>query len=418
MSTEHRVDRGVAPVDRIGPADETQPLGPPPVGRPPSELGDQVPRRRRRTWLLVLAAAAAVVILVPLLVYAFAGRDSGNAPRTGTPTQPAPATSAPAGGPGATETAPTPEQVLPPNGRIPLSVLRNATLEIPAWPSDARFIGPSGRVKFTDGQSAPAAGTGYRLRLSYPSYGDVDRDGAQETVVNVSCGAEPGSWQVLAFDRDRAGRIVTLGRVVATTGEIKVISDSFAVTAAGTVRVRVGDYLVTGGEDQTITQWQTRGYSWRAGEFAQTAGPTAFGTNPRLTELAVTADDLVLGAPVDGVRHGTLLVTVTVVEPVVPDHLVLTFQMRASLMREGPAWAGSRVEPKGGDMIWVYVDGLTPPAVGTSRTYPFGLAQAAGPGGADSLVVVLGGQGPGTDTQLGEGNADNNIATVRIRTVG
>jgi hypothetical protein len=87
-----------------------------------------------------------------------------------------------------------------------------------------------------------------------------------------------------SFDRNRAGRIVTMGTVVATTGPIRDIrADSALVSATGTVTVSVGDYQVCCG-DETPHRWQTRGYHWRDGRFRQVSGPTVMPVNPALTE--------------------------------------------------------------------------------------------------------------------------------------
>ncbi|GAA4473937.1 hypothetical protein GCM10023170_095800 [Phytohabitans houttuyneae] len=414
MSTPDVVDRGRAPVPPAWDEADTLPLGPPPAGGPP-ETGGGHPGdsggghgHRRRLWLTV-AAVAAVVLLVPLLAYAIARTggedDQPAAPR---PTQPAPTEPAV---PSPT-TAPTEPPAAVPDGRIPMSVLRNATVFIPAWPSDAFVIGPSGWVRFTNGQNTPANGD--PLHLTEAAYGDVDHDGAQETVVSVFAGYEGGSWQLLALDRDANGKIMTIGRVVATTGQIKRIGD-FSVTQAGYVRVRVADFLVCCGEDGTLPQWQTRSYAWRSGKFVLVAGPSTFPPNPRVTDLAVSAAALVLGPAVDGVRHGTLRVTVTVRKVVRPDHVALMFQMPADLIREGDGWTGERVEPQGGGIVWVHLDNMYAPAVGASRTYAFNLGRTGTASQEGSLAVTVAGR---TDANkaMADVHADDNAVTVAIRT--
>ncbi|GIF23387.1 hypothetical protein BJ973_000256 [Actinoplanes tereljensis] len=135
-----------------------------------------------------------------------------------------------------------------PDGRISLETLKNSALIIPAWPAD-NVQGPSGRLHFRDGAvqiSAPVSSesgkppTGTKIVLLGAVYGDLDRDGAKETVAEFFCTVEGGSKQVVAFDRDSAGRIVTIGQVVATTGEIRDIQDNSArVGGDGTVTVTV-----------------------------------------------------------------------------------------------------------------------------------------------------------------------------------
>jgi hypothetical protein len=196
--------------------EDTLPLGPPPSGAPPGDLGGDLgePDHRRRRWIwLVVAAAAVLALVVQLLTYAIVSGSDGGPAAAPSPAAPAPTEPVP---------SPSPAPTAVPDGRIPLTVLSDATLHIPRWPSDAALAGPSGWVKFTDGVSKPRPGTDIPVRLTgEPAYGDIDRDGAQETVITVLAGYEGGSWQVLALDRAASGRIVTLGRVVATTGQIK-----------------------------------------------------------------------------------------------------------------------------------------------------------------------------------------------------
>lgn len=212
--------------------------------------------RRGRPWL-VAGVLAAVMLLVPLLAHVFA--------RTGQP----------AAVPGPSPAA---------HGLIPMSVLRDATIHVPAWPADAVVTGASGWLRFTDGRYQPAEGAPVRILES--AYGDVDRDGAPETVVSVHAGDFPGcddagSRQMLALDRDASGTIVTLGRVAATTGQVKRIGD-FSVTETGNVRVRVADALAC--RDETIPRWQTRWYAWHGAGFVQVAGPSRFPPGPRAHE--------------------------------------------------------------------------------------------------------------------------------------
>jgi hypothetical protein len=379
MSTSESTWRGSAPVLPDRAAEDTQPLEPPPAG-PPGGI-PAAPGHRRCRWLWPLVAASAVlIVLVPLLVYAMVEGGQETAP---TPNPPA------------SERAPTgPPTPAVPDGRIPIDELWNATLDIPAWPIDALAIGPSGPVRFTSGTSAPLPNSGNRLSLPEDvAYGDVDGDGAQETVVNVhSYRDEGGSWQVVAFDRDRDGAIITLGQVTATTGPVEMIRDHVRVVD-GSVQVEVGDYLPRRGDDPAITQWQTRFYGWRSGRFGQVAGPTEFPANPRLTDLALSVEDLVLAAPVDGVRHGTLRVRVTVDRPSVPHRVRLHFGLPTALEREGSAWAGSQVVGSTEDTVSVRVEVAPPASIGASRTYTFGVTLAAGAtlGEDPSLTLAVSG---------------------------
>lgn len=394
MSTSQEFARGIARVPPEPTIEDTQEFGPPPPSGPdggPAEVPD------RWRWLgPLIAAAATIVVGVPLLAYAIFGTDGGE-PRT-TPSPPAATPSAP-------------------DGRVPLAELDDSTLFIPAWPSDARYIGPSGWVEFTGGESGTLPGTSIRLYLpdSQVGYGDVDHDGAQETVVNVASGNEGRSWQVLALDRDVRGKVVTIGRVTATTGRVQVIRDDIRVDGAGAVRVKVGDFQVSAGEDPALTQWQTRVYALRSDGFAQVGGATSFPDNARVTELAVTASDVILGPPVRGTRHGTLRVVVAVTGPVGPDHLVVMMSLPADLVREGPAWAEAEVEPVGDDTVRVYLRDVRPaPGPGGSRAYVFGLARAEDASGEDTLQVFVSGL-TAENLSMGENQPDDNLVTIGIK---
>lgn len=395
MTTSQEFARGVARVPPEPALEDTQELVPPPSSRPGGELGQPPGRRRWRGP--VIAMAATIVVVAPLLGYAIY-QAGGEPAATPSPSAP-PASTSPA-----------------PDGRVSLAELRNATLFIPAWPSDANFIGPSGWVRFTGGESGTLPGTGIRLYLpdSAVGYGDVDRDGAQETVVNIASGNEGRSWQVLALDRDTEGKIVTIGPVVATTGPIQVIRDDVRVDGEGFARVQVGDFQVSAGEDPAVTQWQARVYALRGDRFTQVGGATSFPENPRVTELVVTADDVVLGPPVRGMRHGTLRVVVAATGRAAPDHLVFMMNLPADLVREGPAWAEAEVERVDADSVRVYLRDVRPaPVPGGSRAYVFGLARAEDASGADTLQVFVSGL-TAENLSMGENQPDDNLVTVAI----
>ena len=113
-----------------------------------------------------------------------------------------------------------------------------------------------------------------------PVYGDVDSDGAQETIVVIGCYWQGGGAQVVALDRDAAGSIVTMGTVIAMTGENPDLhEESVRVLPDGTVEVSVGDYQNCCGSDVPV-QWQVRGYEWITDRFHQVSGPTSFPMNP------------------------------------------------------------------------------------------------------------------------------------------
>jgi hypothetical protein len=145
----------------------------------------------------------------------------------------------------------------------------------------------------------------------------VDHDGAQETVARLSCGDQESTFQVVAFDRDAAGAIRTMGQVAVQSGAVKTICD-VRVDPDGAVEVKVGDFptplrCLPPPPGFMLLQW--RSYAWNGTRFVQTGGPTKFPVNQNVTDLAVTSSDLVFGPPVNGVRHGSITVTVRNVGP-------------------------------------------------------------------------------------------------------
>lgn len=181
---------------------------PPDIGGPP-ELITTPPGRHHRGWRVALIAAVAVLVLaIPLVLILVLGGDSGR-PGIGTP-GPGPTTTAnagPSGPAGASPTATATAGAL--DGRISAGQLANATLDIPAWPTD-NVTCRSGPVTFRSGWELDTSQYLHNRNAMLsvaasrgPVYGDVDRDGAAETVIRMFCvgTVEGGSSQVLALDR-------------------------------------------------------------------------------------------------------------------------------------------------------------------------------------------------------------------------
>lgn len=375
------------------------------------------PRPRRTGWRAPLIAALVTLVLtLPLAVYLIMrggpGGDNGAAPGL-SPSSSPPASTAPSPGTSAT-TSPKPTA---PDGHIALSTLRNATLRIPPWPAD-NVQGPSGRLRFRDGvvpideprnPSAHRPPTGSQVAILSVTYGDVDRDGAEETIAEIGCMIEEGSKQLIAFDRDRAGRIVTMGVVVATTGAIREITDA-RVTEAGTVTARVGDYQVCC-DDHTPQTWQSRGYRWRHGRFAQVSGPTRMAASPYVTETALTAGELVLGPAVDGYRYGTLAVTLRHRWGTRPAHVLIEFFPSTGLERAGTAWPPIITTPAS---PWFRVSVAAPPVHGTvTHRFAFRRPASASAGTLDVEAIGTNRQGTSMSEAIGWNNGD----TATIRTV-
>jgi len=345
----------------------------PPTGSPPAAP----PPRRRRPWRVVLITALVTLVLAVPGAIALLLRDNhaaGPGAQPGTPVPSAPAS--PSAGP---STEPTPVKPAAPDGHISLNTLRNATLTVPPWPAD-NVRGPNGRLHFRDGVvKVPfrEAGTGQppygeQIAILAVTYGDVDRDGAEETIAEIGCLIEGGSKQLVAFDRTAAGRIVTMGTVVATTGKIRDIrTDSARVSSSGTVTADLADYQVCC-DDRTPQRRQARGFRWRGGRFDQVSGPTRMPANRYVSQTRVTAGDLVLGPVVDGYRYGTVTVTATHAWGTEPGKVRLIFYPPAGLERAGTTWPTVTAD---GASFAVTVD--APPVYGRT-TYRFAFRGAAG----------------------------------------
>ena len=261
-------------------------------------------RKRRRT--IVVAAVVALAVIAGGTAAAAALRPDHR------PTVP-PATHVP--GPshtpstgsssnqGMSSASPSPA----PNGRISASQLADATLDLPGWSGNNGYCAP-GRYTFHD---EVAAGGEYSFylpgndvtgKLPAVTYGDVDGDGAQETIVMLECGVQDMNGEVVAFDRDTQGHIVTLGPVaqIAIDGMPGAKLDGLRTDSDGTVEVRWSQYKVA----YPASQW--RQYRWNGKSFTQTGGPTSLPEAP-----TVSWDVTSTMSPTSTGYEGTLTATVT-----------------------------------------------------------------------------------------------------------
>ncbi|MEV0895398.1 hypothetical protein [Actinoplanes sp. NPDC049802] len=361
--------------------------------------------RARQRWLLTLIAALATLVLaLPVAVYLLL-RDGAD---QAAPTAPPPSSSAPPVSPSSGPATPP----AAPDGRIPLATLGESVLDVPAWPAD-NVRGSSGPLRFHDGtvalgeRTAPARTPPYGMEIVILSvtYGDVDGDGADETVAELSCRVEGGSEQLVAFDRDRAGRIVTIGPVVATTGEIRDLrEDSARVAGDGTVTVQVADYQRCC-DDRTPQTWQKRGYRLGDDGFHQVSGPARMPVNPWVTDTTTTAGRLVLTPATDGYRYGAVEVTVTHVRGARPARMLVRFHPPAGLEPAGDGWPP--ITREDGDFT-VTVD---PPAAygAVTRTFAFRQPVTATAGRLDVEAYGL----PAKVAYLSETTPWDNAVTVR-----
>lgn len=270
-------------------------------------------RGRKRAHAITVTTLAALFVVGPITAYATVDGDPHGPPPTaiGESGSPTPTPSASTSGPTVSGTPAGTGRTQTPDGRISTAELGRATLEIPPWAPDAIVEDcPSGKVRFSGGLHLVRDSVSLRIREVV--YADVDRDGAQETVAWLACGDQGSTYQVVAFDRTADGEIRTIGQVAAQTGTVLGICDIRASAKSG-VEVKVVDQPADHQCSAPLPAWaqeQWRGYTWNGDGFVQTAGPTGFPVNRKSSDLAVTATDLVFAAPVDGVRRGSMKVTV------------------------------------------------------------------------------------------------------------
>lgn len=284
----------------------------------PAMVRETVRRRRRRSAAAV-AAVAVFTLAVPVAGWAAVGRHPVAPPApigtrspepTGTPTgtgTPVPSATATGG-----------------QRRISRADLLAATVDLPDWPADAPCASGPTRLIDPKGRPGDAILSGF-----VGGYGDVDSDGVAEPVALIRCLVTEGSYpeQVVAFDRDAAGRIVVLGRVFRSDAAKPESLFSLSVHPDGLVRVEVTDVVRSDASvpDESHRQW--RDYRWNGTGFVQTDGPSSFtpagaggtGVAPTTSPPAPPTPRVfdVLGSTVGygspdptGTRHGSTTVTI------------------------------------------------------------------------------------------------------------
>lgn len=284
---------------------------------PPQDIAGVRGRARRRARNHVTAAAAitALALVIPAAAYAMTNDRHGNGPANPTPTVtgtdssgPAPSTSA--SGSGTAAGAPTPGA---PNGQLTIDELLPYKYDLESWHGE-----PGGAVANCPTKQVTLHYNSVDLGLvniSKVVHGDVDHDGAPETVAILSCQfGQASRQQVVYFDRDDDGYVELRSQVVSGSdakGGIQRIYDVEIDAPTGGIGVQVGDRFACCSQSDEQSEHQQRWYTWDGQRFAQTDGPTAFTPRPIDDfDLTVSAEPVQFGAASGGVRTGKLAITV------------------------------------------------------------------------------------------------------------
>ncbi|MEU4644321.1 hypothetical protein [Micromonospora sp. NPDC023814] len=315
-----------------------------PTVRPPGGVRETV-ARRRRTRVTTATVAAGLVAVLPVAAFMGTGRGQpgpdpatvgASTDTTGMPSAPS-ASATPS--PSASPSRPVPARG---GGPVTLAELTAAPVAVPGWP----WTGPSGAT-CADGLvrlASSAKVSGARVGVVELRQADLDGDAELETAALLRCGH--GAEQVVAFDRDAAGRVATLGQVVATTAEMPAIVD-IGPRPRGGLTATVADSRAA--VDQ---QRQERQYAWNGDGYGQVGGDTSFPVKQRPVDLGLTVATPVAGPvsePCEGAtRHVSVTFTVTNHSRQVSDRFHLEWRGGAFLPNgsyDGPYWLDTPGHP-------------------------------------------------------------------------
>jgi hypothetical protein len=297
---------------------------------------------RRRVRAVVGSFLGVLLLGASIGGYAVLGSGPDARPPTGTtPTATPPMTST------------SPSEPPGPDGRLTVDQLSQAPVTVPAWnmppysEQDLQQQCPTGPNRTINRLTSNPDGT----VLTEVAYANLDADSALETAAILKCygygEAQPA--QLVGFDRDASGGIVTLGQIVA--GHLWHVTAS----AARGVDVDMTNFQACCGSPKILEYHQTRTYAWDGTAFAQVSGPTSFTTHDKPIDLAVRLDNVEWGpvttrTAVDGVttfqvRAVTVTVTVTNRGTTASNPLALVYNQEEALVDhpvDGVAGAASR----------------------------------------------------------------------------
>ncbi|HEY1488428.1 MAG TPA: hypothetical protein VGF84_20125 [Micromonosporaceae bacterium] len=285
-------------------------------------------RRRRIVRATAFGVLGVLLVAVPTTTYAMSSHGSKSPPSTiaaasvsptivVAPTIVATPSTTPSAAPSASpSTSPTPSSgtaTAPADrGEITMAQLLAANVTIPAWhlAKDLNPPCPSGRVPLTRTPAGDAVNRypnpPHTIYLVQVVYTNLDRDGSPETAALVACQVGENAYdKIVAFDRNAAGAIVTLGSVA----EGVIWHES--ARSGGGVTVNVSDMEACCSTPDAFELHQNRSYAWTGSHFAQVGGPTSFISHPKPIRFKVTTASSTWGPAKKGNRVGTVSVTIT-----------------------------------------------------------------------------------------------------------
>ncbi|MBV1853800.1 SigE family RNA polymerase sigma factor [Catellatospora sp. NEAU-YM18] len=308
----------------------------------PVDLRERAVASSRRLGAGRTAAMSALAAAV-LAVVAAVATLGGGGDRSVPPANPTPSASLPV--------APSPTRLPAPtaDGSPDVGPFAGATLTLPAWTGPRASACASGRITLNQGGISEKAALPVWVMEQLES--DVDGDGTRELVAAFMCseGPESPGTQVVAFRRDGANRLATVGRVVATGPTIAMIHHIEAAPSG--VVVELSREFSDGG--QSSVPFQRRTFRLEGGAFKQVAGPTTWPARPEHAALALNTTDVVLRPAADGRQTGQLTVTVANTGTLGVAKLVLAMSLQPWLRPAGPGWDGCTYEDFGADGVSV-----------------------------------------------------------------
>jgi hypothetical protein len=364
-------------------------------------------RRRRRIATTAAVVTAIVLVAAPVAGYAAFNNGAGPAPAPGGSSTPTPGESTPPPTPTPSPSASV-TTAAPPDGRLSRAQLLAATVDLPPWQRNA----PSSCKREDVRLAGEEVSSGPWLMDLV--YGDADGDGVQESIATIGCApGEVDMQQVVVFDRDTGGRTIALAQVVRTEEDVLEWIIKVTPTGEGVLKVRVGDLQPCCDMTDKQVQKQDRTYTWSAGAFKQTGGPTEFPERPDFrTDLKVTASDLVFAG--GDYPSGLMTVTLRNAGPRDAINMQISFDFAGvELYRVGPGWGSCRTthpegEGKSAFMNCVLKDPLT---AGETREIRFHFSAATVPEGLTGSVDVANFDAGA----MGDLNQEDNRATFDLR---